>query len=207
MRGLWTVRSLSETKEKWDEFSSYIGDNNVLSGYSGVVTSVELEEGDSISTGTALITLYDLEDVTMTVSVYEDDMTDIAIGSLANISLTAYPDEMLTAKVSEISDASTDSKGNVIYDVTVTIEGDTSGLFQGMTGDITFVTEQSEETLYVLKRAVITDKNKSYVKVKEADGDIVKKEVTTGFSDGRYISIVEGLVEGDTVLIESKVSK
>lgn len=197
----------AETKEKWDEFSSYIGDNNVLSGYSGVITSVELKEGDSISTGTALITLYDLEDVTMTVSVYEEDMTDIAKGSLANISLTAYPNEMLTAKVSEISDASTDSKGNVIYDVTVTIEGDTSGLFQGMTGDITFVTEQSEETLYVLKRAVITDKNKSYVKVKEADGDIVKKQVTTGFSDGRYIQIVEGLMEGDTVLIESKVSK
>lgn len=196
-----------ETKDKWDEFSSYISDGAVLSGYNGVITSVELEEGDSINTGSVLVTLYDLEDVTMTVSVYEDDMTEISLGSAASISFTAYPDKLFDATVTDISDASTDSSGNVLYDVTVTISEDTSGLFQGMTGDITFVTEKSEETLYVLKRAVITSNDKTYVKIKKENGSIVKKEVTTGFSDGKYIQIIEGLSEGDIVLIESKVSK
>ena len=195
-----------ETKEKWEEFSSYISGNSILAGYNGVITSVELEKGDSITTGSLLVTLYDLADVSMTVSVYEEDMTDISLGSLANISFTAYPEEVFTATVTEISDASTDSSGNVLYEVTITIDGDTTGLFQGMTGDITFVTEQSEETLYVSKRAVATENDKSYVKIREEDGDIVKKEVSTGFSDGTYIQISEGLSEGDIVLIESKVS-
>jgi len=195
-----------ETKEKWEEFSSYISGNSILAGYNGVITSVELEKGDSITTGSLLVTLYDLADVSMTVSVYEEDMTDISLGSLANISFTAYPEEVFTATVTEISDASTDSSGNVLYEVTITIDGDTTGLFQGMTGDITFVTEQCEETLYVSKRAVATENDKSYVKIREEDGDIVKKEVSTGFSDGTYIQITEGLSEGDIVLIESKVS-
>ncbi len=195
-----------ETQTKWNEFSSYISGNAVLAQYNGVITSVELEEGDSITTGSALVTLYDLEDVSMSVSVYEEDMTDISLGSEAIINFTAYPDDVFNAMVTEISDASTDSNGNVLYDVTITIAGDTSGLFQGMTGDITFITEQSEETLYVVKRAVITENNKSYVKIREEDGDIVKKEVTIGFSDGKYIQIVEGLSEGDIVLIESRVS-
>ncbi len=195
-----------ETKEKWEEFSSYISGNSILAGYNGVITSVELEKGDSITTGSLLVTLYDLADVSMTVSVYEEDMTDISLGSLANISFTAYREEVFTATVTEISDASTDSSGNVLYEVTITIDGDTTGLFQGMTGDITFVTEQSEETLYVSKRAVATENDKSYVKIREEDGDIVKKEVNTGFSDGTYIQITEGLSEGDIVLIESKVS-
>lgn len=195
-----------QTQEKWDEFSSYISGNAILAQHNGIITSVELAEGDSITTGGALVTLYDLEDVSMTVSVYEQDMTDISLGSAAIIDFTAYPDDVFEATVTEISDASTDSNGNVLYDVTITIEGDTSGLFQGMTGDITFITEQSEETLYVLKRAVITENDRSYVKIREEDGDIVKKEVTTGFSDGRYVQIVEGLAEGDTVLVESKVS-
>lgn len=195
-----------ETKDKWEEFSSYISGNSILAGYNGVITSVELEEGDSITTGSLLVTLYDLEDVSMTVSVYESDMTDISFGSLANISFTAYPEDVFTATVTEISDASTDSNGNVLYDVTITIDGDTSGLFQGMTGDITFVTEQSEETLYVSKRAIITENDKSYVKVREENGNIVKKEVSTGFSDGTYVQITEGLSEGEIVLIESKVS-
>lgn len=195
-----------ETKEKWEEFSSYISGNSILAGYNGVITSVELEKGDSITTGSLLVTLYDLADVSMTVSVYEEDMTDISLGSLANINFTAYPEEVFTATVTEISDASTDSSGNVLYEVTITIDGDTTGLFQGMTGDITFVTEQSEETLYVSKRAVATENDKSYVKIREEDGDIMKKEVSTGFSDGTYIQITEGLSEGDIVLIESKVS-
>ena len=37
-----------ETKEKWDEFSSYISGNAIVSGYNGVITSVELSEGDSV---------------------------------------------------------------------------------------------------------------------------------------------------------------
>lgn len=195
-----------EAKEKWDEFSSHIDGNSVRANYNGVITSVDLAAGDTISTGTVLVTLYDMDEVTMTVTVYEDDMTDISLGSTANISFTAYPDDVFVAQVSDISDASTDSSGNVIYDVTVTIQGDVSGLFQGMTGDITFVTEQTEEVLYVSKRAVITENDKSYVKVKDESGNIKKVQVVTGFTDGTYIEIAEGLSEGDTVLIESKVS-
>lgn len=194
-----------ETQEKWNEFSSYISGTSILAGYNGVITGVDLAEGDKISTGSVLVTLYDLEDVSMTVSVYEKDMSNIYVGSKANIRFTAYPEELYGATVSEVSDASTDSKGNVIYEVTITIDGDTYGLFQGMTGDITFITEQSEETLYVVRRAVIVEKDKSYVKIKDGE-KIVKKEVTTGFTDGTYIQILDGLSEGDTVLIESKVS-
>lgn len=91
--------------------------------------------------------------------------------------------------------------------MTVTLEGDVSELFQGMTGDITFVTKQSEETLYIYKRAVITEEGKSYVKVRDEEGNAVKKEITAGFTDGTYIQVVEGLSEGDIVLIESRADK
>lgn len=194
-----------EAKEKWEEFSSYINGNGVLAQYSGVITSVELKEGDSIATGSALVKLYDMEDVTMSVTVDEKDMDDISLGSEANINFTAYPEKTFTAQVSKISDASTDSDGNVIYDVTVTVQGDVSGLFQGMTGDITFVTSRSEETLYIYKRAVITENEKNYVKIRDDEGKVIKKEITAGFTDGTYIQVMEGLSEGDVVLIESKV--
>ena len=196
-----------EAKEKWEEFSSYISGNAVLSQYSGVITGVELEEGDSISTGSALVTLYDMEDVTISVMIDEEDMADISLDSEANISFTAYPEEIFEARVTEVSDASTDSDGNVMYDVTVTLEGDVSELFQGMTGDITFVTGQSEDTLYIYRRAVFTESDKSYVKIRDEAGNISKKEITTGFSDGTYIQVVEGLSEGDIVLIESKADQ
>lgn len=152
------------------------------------------------------MTLYDTDSVEMTVTVDEDDMTDIAVQTAANITFTAYPDTIFKADVTEISDASTDSSGNVTYEVTVTLNGDVSGLFQGMTGDVTLITRQTEKVLYVSNRAVFREGTASYVKMKKTDGSIVKQKVTTGFSDGEYVEIIEGLSEGDTVLIESKVS-
>ena len=196
-----------ETLEKWNEFSTYIDGNAVCAKYNGVITSVELEAGDKISTGTSLVTLYDMDEVTMTVTVEEDDMTDISLGSAANVALTAYPENLFTAKVTAIGDATSDSSGNITYDVTVTLEGDVSGLFQSMTGDVTFVTEETADVLYVSRRAIITEDDKTYVKVKTADGSVEKKEVTTGLSDGSNIEISGDIAEGDTVLIESSITK
>lgn len=197
----------AEASEKWEEYSSHVDGNTIRSQYNGVITDVALAEGDSIGTGTVLVTLYNMEEITMTVTVDEDDMADIALGSQANVDLIAYPDTVFRASVTEISDASTDSDGNVTYDVTVTLEGDVSGLFQGMTGEITFITEETEEVLYVSKRAIITEGDTSYVKVQEADGTVRKVEVTIGFTDGVNTAITGGLSEGDVVLIESKVSR
>jgi HlyD family secretion protein len=196
----------AETAEKWAEYSSYVDGTSICSDYNGVITAINLEEGDSINTGTVLVSLYDMDEVSMTVTVDEDDMTDISLGSEAAINLTAYPDTVFRATVSEISDAETDSSGNVTYDVTVTLTGDVSGLFQGMTGDITFISEETADVLYVSRRALITDGDDTYVKVRDEKGKVKKIRVTTGFTDGTYTEITSGLSEGDTVLIESKVN-
>lgn len=197
----------ADAEEKWEEFSSHIQGHTVRAQYDGVITEVGLEEGDTLKTNDKLVTLYAEDEITMTVSVDEDDMTDIQEGTQANISLIAYPDRIFTGSVTEISDAETDSSGNVTYKVTVTMTGDVSGFFQGMTGEVTFVTKESAAVLYVSNRAIIREGTKSYVKVRDEDGRIRKQEVITGFSDGANVEILEGLSEGDTALIESKVKE
>ncbi len=195
-----------EALEKWNEFSSYINGNAVCATDDGVVASIELSQGDTISTGTTLVTLTDPGEVTMTVTVYEDDMTNISLGSEAVVSLTAYPDVTFEGTVTEIGEATLNSSNEVTYEVTVTLSGDVSGLYQEMTGAVTFVSERAENVLYVSKRAVITEGDTSYVKVKESNGSIRKEKVTVGISDGTYTEISGEINEGDTVLIERSVS-
>ena len=195
-----------EALEKWNEFSSYINGNAICATDDGVITSVELSEGDTISTGTTLVTLTNPDEVTMTVTVYEDDMTDISLGSEAVVSLTAYPDEAFEGTVTEIGEATLNSSNKVTYEVTVTLSGDVSGLYQEMTGTMTFVSERAENVLYVNKRAIITEGDTSYVEVKESNGSISKKKVTVGISDGTYTEISGDINEGDVVLIERSAS-
>lgn len=194
--------------EKLAAFDSSVQDNGIVSEYSGVVTEVLLSEGDTLSGGSGLVVLNDQETVTMDVSLGEDDYNAVDRDGTVNIVFAAYPDEMYSGRITEVSDAEYDSSsGAVYYTVSVTVQGDVSGLYEGMTGDVTFVTKEMKEVCYVSNRAVFREGTKSYVKVRDDSGDIVKQEVVTGFSDGIHVEVVTGLSEGDIVLIESKVGE
>lgn len=200
--------SYESAVKKLDEFNSYIVGNDVIAEYSGVVTEVPLEEGDGVTRNTSLVTLYDASDVTMEITVSEDDYKAIDQDGEVNITYTAYPDVVYNGVISEVSDAAYDSSsGEVYYTITVTVQGDVSGLYEGMTGDVTCVTKETKEVTYVSNRAIFRDGTRSYVKDRDENGSIVEKDVTTGFSDGVNVEITEGLSQGDTVLIESKVTK
>lgn len=200
--------SYESAVKKLDEFNSYIVGNDVIAEDSGVVTEVPLEEGDGVTRNTSLVTLYDASDVTMEITVSEDDYKAIDQDGEVNITYTAYPDVVYNGVISEVSDAAYDSSsGEVYYTITVTVQGDVSGLYEGMTGDATCVTKETKEVTYVSNRAIFRDGTRSYVKVRDENGSIVEKDVTTGFSDGVNVEITEGLSQGDTVLIESKVSE
>lgn len=200
--------SYDSAVEKLDEFDGYVQNNCVLSEYSGVITDVMLSEGDAISGGSGLVVLYDQTAVTMDVSLGEDDYNAIDKEGVVNITYTAYPDLVYSGIISEVSDAEYDSSsGSVYYTVTVTVQGDVSGLYEGMTGNVTFVTKETKEVCYVSNRAITREGTHSYVKMRDESGKVIQKEVTTGFSDGVNVEIVEGLSEGDVVLIESKVGE
>lgn len=195
----------NEAEEKLKEFDSNISGNSVVAQYDGTITELPLAVGDTISTGTVLMTVYDKTDTTITVSVDDTDIKSLEKGGNVNISFIAYPDIIFRGVISGIDDAETDSNGDVSYPVTVFISGDVSGLYAGMTGDLTFITKETEEVLFVSNRAIFRNGARSFVKVRE-NGKVVEKDVSTGFSDGENVEIKDGLSEGDTVLIESKVN-
>lgn len=201
-------RDYMDAVEKLESFDGYILGTDVLAEYSGVITEVMLSEGDSITSGTTLVSVYNQNEVTMDVSICEDDYRSLDREGKVNITFTAYPDDVYIAVISEVSDAQYDSSsGEIYYTLTVTLQGDTSGLYEGMTGDVTFVTKETQAVVYVSNRAIFRDGARSYVKLRDEEGNVQEKDVVTGFSDGVNVEIVEGLSEGDIVLIESKVSE
>ena len=197
-----------EALEKLEEFDSVITDQVIKAENSGLVTEVSVEAGDTLTQNMNIISLNDYESVTITLSVEEDDMEAAAPGNQVNVTVAAFPEEVFKGKVTEIGDAQIDSNTNkTIYSVTVTVENIGDLLYQDMTADVTFVTEQTEEVLYIPNRAITTENETSYVLVKTEDGSIETRQVVTGFSDGVYTEIKEGLSQGETVIWESKVNK
>ncbi|WP_455616215.1 efflux RND transporter periplasmic adaptor subunit [Eisenbergiella sp.] len=192
---------------KLNEFDSYLADRTIRAENNGVVTECPLEAGDTVNTGSSLVVINDYDEVTVPVSVEESELSNIKEGDAVNIYIASYPEEDFTGTVDSIGDSTYNSSTGTTYvEITVKLGGENSRLYEGMSAQVTFITKETETVVYVSNRAVSRENGKSYVKKKEADGSITLQEVTTGFSDGINVEIKEGLSEGDTVLIESKVS-
>ena len=168
---------------------------------------MSIEAGSSIYKNSAIITYNNYEDVSITVTLEEEDREKIETGSLSNVTIAAL-DKIFTGEVTEIGDAQYDNDlGTNTYEVTVTLSGNLEKVFDGMSAEITLITKEEKEVLYITNRSIIRQGAKSYVKIKNDSGRIEKVEVETGFSDGINVEIVKGLSEGDIVLVESKVSE
>ena len=200
------TEKLETAKENLAEFNAYVGDGKIMSEYTGTITAVGATAGSTLSTSTTLATFQNAEAVTMTVSVAQDDISTIKVGLSAVLELSAYEGETYKGSVTKIATSTTNTRSSTVsYPVTVTLSGDVSKIYAGMTGNLTFITKEVTNILYVSNKAITLDGTRSYVKKKNSDGTTTRVEVTTGFSDGYQVEIVSGLNKGDIVLIESQV--
>ena len=195
-----------QTKEELEAFNAFTKNNEVTAKYTGKLTSVGYSKGDSLNRSTAIAAYVDTDGVNITVSVAQDDVSNIKVGDNVNIYLSAYEDELFEGTVTSISSTSTGDT-TVSYPVVVTLSGDVSKVYDGMSSEVTFVSKEVKDVTYVSNKAITTEGTKSYVTLKKADGTTKKTKVVTGFSDGHNVEIKSGLKKGDTVLIESQVSQ
>lgn len=79
-------------------------------------------------------------------------------------------------------------------------------LYSGMTAEVTFVTEQAENISYVLRKAVVEENGKSQLYIKSGEAYVLTP-VTTGFHNGEYIEVIDGISAGDKYYIKTLVQK
>ncbi len=207
------VEELSEIKET-------IGNDGVVTAScSGIISSLNVEVGDEISVSSGgdamgfssssatLMTITDMSEVNVSISISEDDILDISLDQEAVVSLAAFPDDTFDAVVDSISvEGATIGAASVSYTVNVKFTNDgTYELYDGMSADVTLIQGSARDVIYINEQAVTTKDGKSTVMLKGSDGNGVETAVTTGFSDGQYVEIMSGLNEGDTVLVQSAI--
>lgn len=197
-------------KRELDDVNSAInGDGILTSPCDGIVVSVSYTDGSDVKAGEAIVTIAKTSAVSISVSLSEEDVTDLSIGQNAEISLTSYEGQTFPATVESIAASpSRSGSASVTYAVTAKMtDPNTKKVFVGMSGEVEFIKKQKKDVLYVSDQAITFEDGISSVLLKSADGSTKKTTVTTGFSNGQYVEILSGLKEGDTVLVESTVTK
>jgi HlyD family secretion protein len=173
--------------------------------FDGVVGSVNVREGESVSAQGAPTSAFVIADTTgfrMDLTVDELDVAHLRPGQIVNINVDALPGVAVTGKVERISSTSTRVNGVVNYSVRVALDNDNEALKSGMSATARIELDRKDDALLVPATAVrrdnVTGKYVLTVRNGNQDQDV---EVITGLRDGSTIEIVSGIADGATVVI------
>ncbi|MDE6364009.1 MAG: efflux RND transporter periplasmic adaptor subunit, partial [Lachnospiraceae bacterium] len=157
-------------------------------------------------TGT-LIAFAKADEMTVSVDVSQEDVVSMRVGDTVELRFSAYEGEIYHGVIASITTTATSrNSATISYPVVVAIQGDTSMLYSGMTADVTFVTEETENINYVLRKAVVEENGKSLLYIKSGEAYALTP-VTTGFNNGEYIEVRDGINAGDKYYIRTLVQK
>lgn len=169
---------------------------------SGTISRQDAKVGEIIGAGSPIVSIISSGEFQIEVSVPETDIAKIRLGDTAEVTLDAYTDDIVfNANVVRLDPAETVIDGVATYTVILQFMERDDRIKSGMTADVLIGGERRENVIAVPQRAVITRDGEKFVQVIEGD-HVVDKPVKTGFrgSDGN-IEIVEGVTEGDKVVI------
>ncbi len=168
--------------------------------FSGVVLSSALTEGDLVNKGSSLLTIADISKIKLTAEIDEFDIAMVKTGQKVTITSDSLGDKILSSTVSTISPAAEVINNISIFKVSTIIDNKEGSLKPGMSADIAILIK-SDKGLIVPSKAVSSVRTRSYIKVFEG-GKIVTKKITTGADNGINIVVLDGLEEGELVVVE-----
>ncbi|MFA5114949.1 MAG: HlyD family efflux transporter periplasmic adaptor subunit [Candidatus Omnitrophota bacterium] len=195
------ARAQGEEKLKyWQEVYKPI---TLLAPIAGEVIVATTQPGQTVTTSDAVIVLSD--QLIVRAQVDETDIGKVKLGQDANITLDAYPDTVIKAKVQHIYYESETVNNVTIYKVDLLPDEAPEFFRSGMNATVDFIVQNRENAMLVPVEAVHKNDSESYVLLKQEGGkNPVKRIVTLGITDDKNYEVLSGLSAGDTVIITTK---
>lgn len=180
-----------------------LADAVLVAPFSATVVAVEVLAGEWVGATMPAIVLADLDHFYVDTRVDETDIVSVQVGQDAEIVLDAFPEVKLGGKVTGIDPLGTTAQGVVSYGVDVEIVSVDLAVRPNMTAIVDIVVGRDEGALLVPNRAIRRDSSgRLYVEVL-ADGQARRRFVTIGLSNDLVTEILEGLTEGEEVIVSA----
>lgn len=178
-----------------------LGQLSVRSPLTGIVGRVLVQPGQTVSAGTTLTTVFDSQDMKLTLQVSELQIGEVHIGQVVQITTPGVPGHTFVGRVVSIGTVGHTRTGLATFAVRVVVSH-TSRLKPGMTAEARIVIAKAASALLVPIAAVLTRGRHEAVEVLQGG---VPRTVTVrlGLTNSRYAQILSGLRPGETVVTGS----
>ena len=169
----------------------------VTSPIGGVLNSLDVREGMTVSTGASLARVNGLEKIWLEVAVPEAQVANVAPGQLVNARLPAFAGEVLEGTIQAVlPQANLDSR---TVRVRVELPNPQRRLRPGMTAEVT-LSRNVEDALVIPSEAVIRTGRRALVMLAEEKGRYRPVEVRIGQEFDDKTEVLDGLEAGQKVV-------
>jgi len=189
-----------------------LGNATIRSPIKGMVLSRDLEIGSPVSSilnlgagATLVMVLGDIHEVFVRGKVDESDIGLVKLELPARIRVETFKDRQFAGRVTQISPLGVEKDNVVSFEVRVSIDNASGALRANMSANAEIVLEEHKGTLMVPEKAVIYDTQRNASVEAPAPGTRSGKEtkaVKVGLSNGTKTEIVQGLTDGQKVILQ-----
>lgn len=206
------VAQVQQAQASLDQLNEQLSYTTLVSPMDGVVLSRDVEIGDAVSsilvlgsTATLVMTLGDTTQVYVQGKVDEADIGSVYMGQPARIRVESFPNKTFNGKVTKIAPLGVEKDNVTTFEVRVSIDNPTGELKANMTANAEVLITEHKNALMVPEQALVYDNQKNasvfVPDPKQKDGQR-KIPVKVGISNGSKTEILNGLKEGDTVVLQ-----
>lgn len=198
--------AMVNSKSQLTQANINVGDTRIKAPISGVINKKYIEIG-SIITGMPATELFEIVNVSklkLNVSVNESQVASLKVGSPTKVTASVYPDKTFDGKITFIA-AKADASLNFPVEIEITNNA-SKDLKAGMYGTAEFASKQQKQSLKIVPRnAFVGSVSSNQIFVIE-NGIAKLKTVTAGRILGDKVEILNGLNEGETVIVTGQIN-
>ncbi len=213
-KNLYEGKAVTETKlrdakidyEKakigYEQAKKQLSFTKVKSTQNGYITAKLIDKGAYVTPGTPLVSIVDISQLKVTLSVSEKDAYKIKVGQNVNITSSVLPNWSTNGKVSFVSQQG-DNVHN--YPIEILISNTKTQLKAGTFVDVKFEFETSAPSLLIPRESLIGS-------IKDAKVYVVKnnvavlKSIKVGRDLGSNLEVLSGLEENEIVITTGQIN-
>lgn len=199
---------LEAARANWDLARLQLSYTEIRSPIAGTVTQRldVVKVGNTVtpvggvieSADSSLFVVEDLDSLIVRVNVPERELSKLSVGQVAELGFDAVPGRTFTGKIALISpyiDAQT-----ATFQVRIRVTETGTLLRPGMFARVAIVYERKTDALQIPRTALLDGDGPPKVFV-VVDGKATERAVQLGLSNGAMIEVVEGLADGEQVVV------
>lgn len=179
-------------------------DAHIKAPISGTISKKNIEVGAYLSSGTSLFEIVDVSNLKLKAGVDESHVVQIKKGDRVEISVPVFPDKSFSGTVTFIGPKADEALNFPVEIKVANTPG--SPIKAGMYATAAFSNEKIRNILFIPRNAFTGSVSNGEVYVLQQDNTVALRKVVPGVIAGDHVEILDGLTEGEQVIITGQIN-